>query len=292
MQGVFRELDREPEGLAAKTVIERVQRAMTLTPFELSPFPSTGAVRFPKILRFATIGPVKAGWMLKQGGTWTVTDEGRHAISRFPDPEAFYRESGRLYREWKAAQPVVEVDGAGQVESDDEASDTDVLDVTSLEEAQDAARQAVRDYLSKIPPYDFQDLVAELLTAMGYHVVWIAPKGRDGGLDLLAQSDALGVNGPRIKGQVKRRDDKVGEEELRAFLSLIEPDDVGVYIALSGFTREAQDLGRRTPRRLTMLDGEALFNLWIEHYARIGERGRQLLPIKAVYFLDAPVVVA
>jgi hypothetical protein len=62
-------------------------------------------LRFPKLLRFSTIGPVKAGWLHKKSGTWTVTDEGKTALQEFPDPEAFFRESIRLYRKWKASQP-------------------------------------------------------------------------------------------------------------------------------------------------------------------------------------------
>jgi restriction system protein len=122
---------------------------------------------------------------------------------------------------------------------------------------------------------------------MGYHVVWIAPKGKDGGLDLIAQSDPLGVRGPRIKGQVKRRpDSKTSEEELRSFLSLIEPNDVGVYISLGGFTSDTQAAARRSSRRITLIDGEGLLDLWVEHYKRLDEEAHNLLPIKPVYFLD------
>ena len=49
--------------------------------------------------------------------------------------------------------------------------------------------------------YDFQKLVADLLKAIGYHVSWIAPPGKDGGVDILAYTDALGTQGPRIKVQ-------------------------------------------------------------------------------------------
>ena len=108
---------------------------------------------------------------------------------------------------------------------------------------------------------------------MGYHLVWIAPKGRDGGLDLLAQGDPLGVKGPRIKGQVKRREEKTTEDELRSFLSLIEQDDVGVYISLGGFTRGAEESARRASRRITLIDGDAFLDLWVEHYDR-GRGGR------------------
>jgi len=111
----------------------------------------------------------------------------------------------------------------------------DGIAAATLEEAEEAAGRAIHDYLaSVISPYGFQDLVGKLLDAMGYQVVWIAPKGKDGGLDLLAQGDPFGVNGPRIKGQVKRREKKATEDELRSFLSLIEQGDVGVFISLAG----------------------------------------------------------
>jgi restriction system protein len=122
---------------------------------------------------------------------------------------------------------------------------------------------------------------------MGHHVVWIAPRGKDGGLDLIAQSDPLGVHGPRIKGQVKRRPDtKTTEEELRSFLSLVEPDDVGVYISLGGFTADTQAAARRSSRRITLIDGERLLDLWVDHYNALDEEGRDLLPIRPVHFLD------
>lgn len=285
VQTLFRILSDEPEGLQAKDAIARVESAMELTPFELSTFPKNpDIVRFPKLLRFATINAVKAGWLRKTAGIWTLTDEGRAALEAFPDPEALYVESRRLYRDWKASQPEPSPDdGAGAQTDSDEGG---LIAATTLEESEEAARRAILDYLGGINPYTLQDLVGKLLEAMGYHLVWIAPKGRDGGLDLLAQGDPLGVKGPRIKGQVKRREQKTTEDELRSFLSLIEQDDVGVYISLGGFTRDAEELARRASRRITLIDGDGFLDLWVEHYDRVDEDGRQLLPIKPVYFLD------
>jgi len=87
--------------------------------------------------------------------------------------------------------------------------------------------------LEGIDPYDLQDLVAALLEAMGYHVSWISPRGKDGGLDIVEHSDPLGTTAPRIKVQVKRRKDSIGVEELRSFLALINDDDVGIFITKS-----------------------------------------------------------
>jgi restriction system protein len=285
VQTLFRILSNEPEGLQAKDAIAGVESAMEPTPFELSTFPKNPhIVRFPKLLRFATINAVKAGWLRKTAGIWTLTDEGRAALGAFPDPEALYVESRRLYRDWKANQPEPSPDAAAVADAD--ADEGGLIAATTLEESEEAARQAILDYLAGINPYTLQDLVGKLLEAMGYHLVWIAPKGRDGGLDLLAQGDPLGVKGPRIKGQVKRRDQKTTEDELRSFLSLIEQDDVGVYISLGGFTRDAEESARRASRRITLIDGDAFLDLWVEHYDRVDEDGRQLLPIKPVYFLD------
>src|SRR4051812_30316440 len=63
VQTLFRILDTEPEGLQAKDAIARVAEELELTEFEKATFPKNpGVVRFPKLLRFSTIGPVKAGW--------------------------------------------------------------------------------------------------------------------------------------------------------------------------------------------------------------------------------------
>lgn len=92
--------------MQAKDAIGRVELRMDLSPFERSTFPNNpDLVRFPKLLRFSTISAVKAGWLRKKGGVWTLTDEGDSALQGFPDPTALYAESWRLYKDWKASQP-------------------------------------------------------------------------------------------------------------------------------------------------------------------------------------------
>src|SRR5260370_33106468 len=55
--------------------------------------------------RFATIGPVKAGWLVKNKGRWYLTEEGRKAYNQITDPEKFNAEARRLYLQWRASQP-------------------------------------------------------------------------------------------------------------------------------------------------------------------------------------------
>jgi restriction system protein len=279
-RGVFKILLDFPDGLPAKEVLKRLETIVPPTDFEKSEYPKRpGVRRFEKITRFATIGPVKAGWLIKSKGTWSLTDEGRKAFERFQDPEEFEKEARRLYRKWAESQPetVEEVaEGAPDVAG-------------AIEEAEEAAWAEIEEYMQNMPPYDFQNLVAGLLRAMGYHVSWIAPPGPDKGIDILAHTDPLGTSVPRIKVQVKRREQKVDAEGLRSFMALLSEQDVGLFVSTGGFTSAAESEARTQDwRKITLLDLKKLFDLWVQHYDKLAESDKRLLPLRPVYYL-API---
>lgn len=282
---IFKILLDNREGLAARKVLESVEAKLPLSEFEKSFYPNNPDTRrFEKIARFSTIGPVKAGWLQKNKGVWSITDEGQKAYEMFPDPEAFMREAGRLYNEWKSNQS----DEPFESSPTSKLSEKQVDNLaTTLEEAQESSWSEIQKYLSLLPPYDFQNLVVGLLEALSYHVVWVAPPGKDGGIDIVAHTDPLGTSSPRIKVQVKRRQDKVSVEELRAFLATLGDQDVGIFISLGGFTTDAGHTARaQEKRRISLIDLGALFDLWVENYSKIPEQFRRLLPLRPIYFLN------
>jgi restriction system protein len=135
-------------------------------------------------------------------------------------------------------------------------------------------------------PYDFQELVASLLRAMGYHVSWVAPPGKDGGIDIVAWSDPLGTRPPRIKVQVKRVGQNVSVDGLRSFMAVLGDDDVGLFVTTAGFTRDAEEEARtQEKRKITLVNLEKLFDLWVEHYARLDDDARRRLPLRPIQFL-------
>jgi restriction system protein len=276
-RGVFKILLDHPDGLPAKELLERLESIVPPTEFEKSEYPKRpGVRRFEKIVRFATIAPVKAGWLIKSKGRWIATDEGRKAYERIQDPEKFEREAGRLYKQWEASRP----DTAAEV--GDEGPDI----TSTFEEAEEAAWTEIENYMQNMPPYDFQNLVAALLRAMGYHVSWIAPPGPDKGMDILAHTDPLGTSVPRIKVQVKRRADKISADGLRSFMAILGDQDVGIFVSTGGFTADASSEARTQERRkVTLIDSEKLFDLWVENYDKIEESDKRLLPLKPVYYL-------
>jgi restriction system protein len=96
--GVFKILLDFPDGLPAKDVLNRLPQVALPTEFEKSDYPKhPGIRRFEKMARFATIGPVKAGWLVKSKGRWYMTEEGRKTYNQIMDPEKFNGEARRLY---------------------------------------------------------------------------------------------------------------------------------------------------------------------------------------------------
>jgi restriction system protein len=280
LQAVLAVLEEHPDGLQARRVIQEVEQRLPPTPFEQSEYPSTpGVRRFDQIVRFTTIAPVKAGWLVKSKGQWILTDEGREAGKRFHDPLELAREASRLYQTWRRSQP--EDPATSLEDTSSPASAT-----SALEAAEETAWLEVEQYLQGMNPYEFQELVAALLRAMGYHIAWVSPPGPDQGLDILAYTDPLGAVGPRIKVQVKRRTDKVNVDGLRAFMALLGAQDVGIFIATGGFTSEAQrEVRSQENRRISLIDLQRFFDLWVEHYSKVQEDDQQRLPLKEVQFL-------
>lgn len=268
------------DGLPAKEVLEQIEKSVALSDFEKSTYPNRPDVRrFEKIVRFASIPHVKAGWLLKSRGRWTVTKEGEEAYRRFPDPEQFRREAVRLYRQWAVSRSEPPEDG------EDEEAETPGATIT-FETAEEMAWAEIRQHLEHMNPYEFQKLVAALLHAMHYHVSWIAPPGPYRGIDIIAFTDPLGTSVPRIKVQVKRQESKVNVAGLRAFLAVLGDQDVGLFVCTGGFTSDAEEEARtHQSRKVTLLNMEQMFELWVGNYSGLSEEEKELLPLRPVYYL-------
>lgn len=279
VSGVFHQLSIHRDGLPAKDVLARLREEVPPTPFEASDYPNRpGVPRYEKIVRFSTIPFVKAGWLAKSKGQWSLTDEGLAAYGRLSTkPETFMREAVAHYRAWKRDRP----------DEPDEIETEQVSVASGLEEAEEAAFAEIKAHVDRMAPYDFQNLVAALLVAMGYHVHWVAPPGPDKGIDIIAGSDQLGIEDPRIKVQVKHRGGSTTDVgDLRAFMAVLGSRDVGIYVATGGFTRDALTEARtHETRKLTVIDLERLLDLWIANYDRVDESSRRLLPLKPVHYL-------
>lgn len=277
LRKLFEIILKNPDGVRAQDALKALRESVVLTEYEKGEYASGGS-RFEKIVRFATVDCVKAGWLVKDKGVWTITEEGEKAYKKFTSPDEFYRTAQKLYRQWKKTHKVTKEPDAEEIEESSAA--------ITYEEAEEQAWNEIENYFTNMPPYEFQKLVASLLKAMGYHVSWIAPPGKDGGLDILAWNDPLGTKPPRIKVQVKREQNKINVLVLRSFMSLLGDTDVGIFVNTGGFTRDAEDEARtQQSRQVTLINLKRLFELWIEHLDKLDQDAKDLFPLKPIYFL-------
>lgn len=288
LRQLFKILLASPDGLPARDAMKALADSVSLTAYEAGEYPSGGR-RFDKIVRFATVDCVKAGWLAKHKGTWFVTEAGQEAYKKHADGEAFYREAVKLYQAWKATQPgappaLPDAQTASPAGLDDAAAEKSAS--VTLEQAEEQAWAEIEAFLHSMGPFDFQYLVADLLRAMGYHVAWVSPPGKDGGVDIVAHTDPLGTRPPWIKVQVKRVVQKVDLNTIKSFAAVLDDDDVGLFVSAGGFTKDADEYARsHAKRRMTLVDLDRLVDLWTEFYGKLDDTGRRRLPLTPVWFL-------
>ena len=128
-----------------------------------------------------------------------------------------------------------------------------------------------------------------LLRAMGY-CARVTPKGPDGGRDVIASPDALGLESPRIIAEVKHRKGAIGAPAVRSFIGGLRASDRGLYVSTGGFTKDAAylrgllDLLDRAPVPVKLLDLDELVRLYVECYDNTDEDARAILPLVRLWW--------
>lgn len=98
VQGLFRILQEHPEGMKAKEALAQLAKNVPPTEYEAGNYGNTR--RFEKLVRFATINAVRAGWLVKEDGIWTLTKAGAAALKKYKEPLEFHKMAVQLYRQW------------------------------------------------------------------------------------------------------------------------------------------------------------------------------------------------
>ena len=280
MKIVLTELKNAGGQAKIKDLFDRAEPKLNLSEHEREPYEKSGYTRWCSIVYFYSIYFVKAGYIEKSSGKWYLTLQGEEALKK-PARELL-RSAEEKYRAWKDNQSVLKTD-ADDVGIEEPKK---IIRQAAYEQTAGQARAEIEDHITSLGPYDFQKLVAELLTAMGYHVPFVAPPGRDGGIDIVAYKDPLGTSTPRIRVQVKHRDQKLTVKEVRELEALLRKEgDVGLIVSSRGFTSEVEREIRASSKHIETMDLDRLISLWQQYYDNIREQGKVLLPLVKLYFL-------
>jgi len=267
--------------LSSREVFQKVAPRLNLNEYELHRYEKSGYIRWESILHFYSISPVKAGWLIKNKGIWHITPEGKDA-TKLSNLE-FFQLSEEKYREWDNNRSQKETN----TEQLEDAEEIPTNPTITFDKASNDANYEIEEFIRRRGPYEFQDLVAALLRGMGYHTPFIAPKGRDGGVDIQAYSDPLGTVAPRIIVQVKQQPDtKVSVQKIRELSGLLRRDgDIGLFVSTGGFTSEALSEAKSSNRHMETMDTERFIDLWKTYYSNMIEEDKSLLPLREIMFL-------
>jgi len=279
----FKILKSEGGELPGKEVIDRVRKNVQFTDWEKEVYEKTGYVRWEAIMHFYTVDCAKAGYLRKSKGIWYLTPEGEQAMKL--GPVALLESASIAYKKWDAKRKA-EVKEVTPEDNVDEI-EIDKIQSIQIEKLQQQATSGIKDFIIQKNPYEFQDLVAALLRAMDYHTSFIAQKGKDGGIDIIAYQDPLGIQKPRIKVQVKHYpENPIGVDVIRSLKGLINHgEEVGLFVTSGRFSNEAERFAREANVHIKLIDGEELISLWQQYYSKMPDEDKSLLPLQAIYFL-------
>ncbi len=216
------------------------------------------------------------------GKTSTIRDTLRRRMANLME-RGFVSREGNVY--------VIEQKGIDYAATFGTAEDSrrrGVLD--AIKAYNDDQRELLRDQLSTMHPYRFEQLVRELLEAMGYEDVTVTKQSGDKGVDVVATVQ-FGITTVTEVVQVKRQKGSIGRpvlDQLRGALPYHKAIR-GTLITLGSFSKgcaEAALFPGAAP--VGLINGEKLLELLVEHEIGIQKRPATLYELDESYF-EAPI---
>lgn len=267
-------LDKTGTEVAFSDLLKIIGKTLDFNEWE-SHILNNGNTRWQSTLIFYSINLVKCEYIVKKKGLWFLTDKGKEALSKFT-PDELFEAAHKGYIESPQ-------NGVVMASADADCSSSATA-VAPFEKMKAQAADDIMQYIRAKNAYEFQDMVAALLRAMGYYTPFIAPKGRDGGIDIIAYRDPLGVLQPIVKVQVKHYglDNPVTVDVVRGITGVAKKD-VPIVVTSGRFAEAAKTEARQYNVRL--IDGYEFADLWVQYFDKMPEEDKSLMPIEPVYII-------
>ncbi len=208
-----------------------------------------------------------------------VTDRGREVLAESPD---------RIDLKYLSRFPELDEfrfrkrDEGTTEPSEPDSDDTTATPEEQLGELSEQLREALAaellDQVKQGSPDFFEQLVVDLLVAMGYggeveDAGKTVGKSGDGGIDGIIRQDKLGLD--KIYLQAKRWENNVSRPHVQGFAGSLDGVRArkGVFLTTSSFSREARDYVKQIEKKIVLIDGKQLARLMIEHNVGVSTAG-------------------
>ena len=161
---------------------------------------------------------------------------------------------------------------AKQSESDsDESSTPEDSIANAFNSLNNALIAELKENVSRMNPFDFEQLVVDLLDAMGYGglkkgtLATVTQKSNDEGIDGIINQDKLGLD--TIYLQAKRWQADIGRKEIQSFVGALagKHSNKGIFITTSKFCKTALEYVKTVSHKVILIDGDQLADLMIKY---------------------------
>jgi restriction system protein len=297
---------------SVKETLPELKAEFALTDLEASELiPSGGISILGSRAHWARTYMAKAGLLESpRRGQHRITDAGKALLAQNPARiDNALLETLPGFSDWRtASRRNSDIGGAqatiGDAQKDSAAASTDAALAVSLtpEEQLDSAINQLETALADdllttvraMDPTDFEQLVIDLLIAMGYGK-GDPERGRrlgrsgDGGIDGTVAEDLLGLDIVYVQAKRNADGNTVGRPKIQEFVGSMTGEGAtkGVFVTSSGFSAEARSYAGRVTQRIVLIDGAELARLMIRH--KVGVRVVRQIELHALdenYFSD------
>jgi restriction system protein len=204
-------------------------------------------------------------------------------LERFPEFIEFRTKSNKINGNIEAPQEIIEKINQTPQE---------ILE-TSYQSLRQNLAQELLTHIKNSPPKFFENLVIDLLIAMGYggsrkDAGQAVGQVGDGGIDGIIKEDKLGLDA--IYLQAKRWEGTVTRPVVQGFAGALigKKARKGIFITTSNFSQQAIDYASGTDNlKIILIDGEQLTQLMMDHDVGVTEESRYVVKkIDLDYFSD------
>lgn len=271
-------------------VVDRVADKFGLSDEERNELlPSGKQTRFSNRVNWAKSYLKQAGLVkATKRAHFVITDRGRQALS---DPAAVINKSYlSRFPEFQEFQSRTkdEDEPAAAASSEDEASATPDEVLRAAHKKINAALSAeLLDRVREASPAFFENLIVELLLAMGYggtseDAGRALGKSGDDGVDGVIDQDPLGVDQIYVQAKRYAEGNGIGAGAIRDFFGALSLKKAhkGIFVTTSSFTASAIQTARDLGSRIVLIDGTQLARLLIRY--NIGCRDEEILHLKKI----------
>lgn len=278
--------------ITRRSAAARMFEVIPLTDEEKEERIKSGPTKIEHRASWAMSALTKAGFIEKvERATYQATEKGRKFLETHQGPitKKVLREKVAGYAEaWRKAseankrrrrQAAALEEGTGESGTPEETIDQ------AVDLVEDNLRSELQSQLASVDPYRFEQVVLDLLFAMGYggsraEAAKVTKKSSDEGIDGVINEDRLGLD--VIYVQAKRWQNNIGRKEIQSFVGALAGQQAskGVFITTSEFVQNALDYARNVSQKVILIDGNRLADLMIEH--KIGVSTTRTIELKRI----------